>query len=185
MSDGTNAGRSAGPRRHLLRIDDIRLVIIVALVIALVCALVGGHLYGQYLNSRDLAGRDTAITQLVAQNQALKRQLDTKVAQATEVEAKLKQVQATLDTIMPTANTYNIEPNQSLVVADGHLTVGLVGSPANENVMLNINGKLQTLAAGQVIGVAPDSSTNCQVQVQSFDMFKALLVASCTGAKPQ
>jgi len=122
---------------------------------------------------------------LVAQNQDFKRQLDTKVAQATELNAKLKQVQATLDAIMPAANTYNIEPNQSLVVAEGHLSVGLVGAPGNENVTLNIDGKLQTLAAGQVVSVAPDSSTNCHVQVQSFDMFKAVLLASCTGAKPQ
>ena len=84
---------------------------------------------------------------------------------------------------MPSANTYNISPNQSLIVADGHLTIGLIGSPGNESVTLAINGKQQTVSAGQVITVAPDPSTNCQVQVQSFDMFKAVLTASCAAAK--
>ncbi len=101
------------------------------------------------------------------------------------MQAKLDGVQATLNAIMPAANTYNISPNQSLVVADGRLTVGLVGSPGNESVTLDINGKQQTASAGQVISVAPDAATDCQVQVQSFDMFKAVLTASCAPAKPQ
>jgi hypothetical protein len=37
--------------------------------------------------------------------------------------------------------------------------------------------------AGQIVEVAADSSTKCQVQVQSFDMFKAVLVASCAPAQ--
>jgi uncharacterized protein YlxW (UPF0749 family) len=154
-------------------------------VISIVCILVGGHLYGRFLSSRDLGGRDNAIQQLVAQNQKLKRQLDEKSAQVTQLQTKLDQVQATLKAIMPAADTYNVSPNQSLVVGNGHLTVGLVGSPGNEGVTLNINGKDQMVAAGQLISVNPDPSTACRVQVQSFDMFKAVLVASCSGAKPQ
>ncbi len=184
MSDRTSASRATAsrPRRRLT--NDNRLVIIAACVITVVCILVGGHLYGRYLSSLDLGGRDNAIGQLVAQNQGIKRQLDTMSARATELDVKLKQAQASLDTIMPTKNTYKIEPNQSLVVADGHLTVGLVGAPGNESVTLNIDGKQQSVGAGQIVTVAPDPSTNCQVQVQSFDMFKAVLVASCSGAKP-
>jgi len=59
----------------------------------------------------------------------------------------------------------------------------MVGAPGNENITLNINGRPQTLGAGQVIAVAPEPSTNCQVGLQSFDMFKAVLLASCTAAK--
>ncbi len=86
---------------------------------------------------------------------------------------------------MPTKNTYNIMPNQTLIVADGRVTVGLVGSPGNESVTLNINGKEQAMAAGQVMTVGSASSANCQVGVQSFDMFKAVLTASCADAKGQ
>jgi hypothetical protein len=41
------------------------------------------------------------------------------------------------------------------------------------------------VAAGDVIRVSPDPSTACQVQIQSFDMFKAVLVASCAATKSQ
>jgi hypothetical protein len=41
------------------------------------------------------------------------------------------------------------------------------------------------VAAGDIIQVSPDPSTACQVQIQSFDMFKAVLVATCAPAKSQ
>ena len=185
MSDRTNASRSAAPRRGQSLANDNRFVIGAACVIAFVCILVGGHLYGRYLSSLDMGGRDNTIAQLRIQDQSTKRALDAKSALATELQAKLDKAQAALDAIMPTANTYNISPNQSLEVGDGHLTVGLVGAPGNESVTLTINSKTQSVAAGQIVTVAPDASTNCQVQVQSFDMFTAKLVASCAAAKPQ
>jgi hypothetical protein len=181
VSDSTKAG---GPRRRRLS-GGSAFVIFAACAISILCILIGGHLYGRFLSSRDLGGRDNAIEQLVAQNQKLKRQLDEKSAQGTQLQTKLDQTQALLKAIMPAADTYNISPNQSLVVGNGRLTVGLVGSPGNEGVTLNINGKDQTVAAGQLISVNPDPSTACRVQVQSFDVFTAKLVASCTGAKPQ
>jgi hypothetical protein len=152
----------------------------VAGVVILLGILIGGYLYGKYLSARDLGGRDIVIEELRSENQKLKRQVDEKTAQLTTVQAKLAGVQAALQAIMPAADTYNIGPNQTLIVAGGRLTVGMVGSPANESVTLNINGKQQSLGAGQV---AADPSTNCKVAVQSFDMFKAVLVASCAGAK--
>ena len=62
---------------------------------------------------------------------------------------------------MPSKNTYQIVPNQSLIVADGHLTVGLVGSPTNQDVNININGKQQSVASGDVIEVAPSTRRRC------------------------
>ena len=101
------------------------------------------------------------------------------------MQAKLDKAQATLNAIMPSQNTFNIHPNQSLVVGDGRLTVGLVGSPSNESVTLDINGK--RAVGGRRPGRQRGAGLldQCQVQVQSFDMFKAVLFASCTGAKPQ
>ena len=94
--------------------------------------LVGGHLYGQFLANRDLGGRDNAIAALRTQSQKLKFTFDEKSALATELQAKLDSAQASLSAIMPAANTYNINPNQSLIVADGHLTVGLSVLPATK-----------------------------------------------------
>jgi hypothetical protein len=163
--------------------DDPRSVSIIACIVALIVILVGGHLYGRYLSSKDLGGRDAAIEQLVAQSQQQKRTIDQKSAQVTNLQAQLDQMQAQLESIMPTKGTYNLAPNQTLIVGDGRVSVGLVGSPANESIVLNVNGKSQTATAGQVITVGADPSANCQVAVQSFDMFKAVINASCAGAK--
>jgi len=184
VSDSTKAAGSNGPRRRRLAGNSI-FVIVAACVISILCILIGGHLYGRFLSGRDLGGRDNAIGQLSAENQKMKRQLDEKSLQVTQLQVKLDQVQASLNAIMPSADTYNINPNQSLIVGNGRLTVGLVGAPGNESVTLSINGKEQQVGAGQTVTVAPDSSTNCQVEVQSFDMFKAVLVASCSGGKAQ
>ena len=175
--------RMQNPRRSLF--DDSRFVSVVACIVAIVVILVGGHLYGRYLAAKDLGGRDHVIEELRAESQQQKRNIDNKSAQLTQMQTKLDSTKAQLESIMPTKNTYNIMPNQTLLVADGRMSVGLVGSPGNESVLLNVNGKQQAAAAGQVITVGSDPSANCQVAVQSFDMFKAVLTASCAGAKGQ
>jgi hypothetical protein len=70
-------------------------------------------------------------------------------------------------------------------VANGRLTIGLVGPPTNESINVNVNGKHQSAATGDVVNIALEPPTTCQVRVQSFDMFKAIFAASCAGAKPQ
>ncbi|MBO0716225.1 MAG: hypothetical protein J2P55_02670 [Rhizobiales bacterium] len=147
--------------------------------------LIGGHLYGRYLSSMDLAEREAQIEQLRAESQKQKRDIDSKSQQLTTLTDKLNKTQAALDAIMPSANTYNVNPNQTLVLGDGHLVVGLVGPPANDSVLLNINGKSQPMAAGQTLSIAPDPATKCQINLQSFDVFRAVVVATCATAKAQ
>jgi len=156
---------------------------ITAGVIMFLGIAVGGHLYGRYLAALDSAGRENAIEQLRAESQKQKRDIDSKSAQLSALEAKLQGIQAALNSIMPSANTYIINPNQTLIVGDGHLTVGLVGAPGNDSILLNVNGKLQSISAGQTIGIAADQTMQCQLSVQSFDVFKATLVATCSGVK--
>lgn len=170
--------------RRWLRAEN-RYVVVVAIVIVLVGVIAGGHLYGRFLSARDLGGRDNVIEQLRAENQKLKRSGDEKSAKLTEMQVKLNGVQSALEAIMPIADTYNLNPNQTLIVADGHLMIGMIGSPANEGIMLDVNGKQQTVTAGQVISVAPDGSTQCRLAVQSFDMFKAVIHAKCDGSAKQ
>jgi hypothetical protein len=187
VTDRTDQGRSVrdNARRPLFATGQSRFLTVVICLVVILVITVGGHLYGRYLASRDLGGRDAAIVQLTSEGEKLKRQMTEKDVQISTLQAKLKNVQATLDAIMPAENTYNVTPNQSVIIGDGRLTIGLVGSPGNEGVTLNINGKQQTVAAGQVVTVAADASTNCQLAVQSFDMFRAIVNASCAGAKPQ
>jgi H+/gluconate symporter-like permease len=183
VADRNQSGPAPVPRDGLF--DDPRAVSAIACIVALIVILVGGHLYGRYLAAKDLGGRDNAIEQLQAESQQQKRNIDQKSLQLTDLQVRLDKTKAQLEAILPAKNTYNIMPNQTLIVADGRVTVGLIGSPANESIMLNVNGKQQVATVGQVIATGSDPSANCQVAVQSFDMFKAVLTASCAGAKGQ
>jgi cell division protein FtsB len=185
VTDSTQPADQRAKARASLFPAENRFLTALAGITTVVGILVGGYLYGQFLAARDLGGRDTVIEQLRTENQTLKRTIDEKQAQFTTLQGQHDAARAALQMIMPTANTYNIAPNQTLIVADGHLTVGMVGSPANEGVTLSIAGKQQMVTAGQVVTVAPDASTHCQVSLQSFDMFKATINASCPGAKAQ
>jgi cell division protein FtsB len=164
--------------------NNWRLWLAIYVVLMIVLAL-GTFVFARNLAHGDLIAARELIEQLQTESQKLKRANADQGAQLNTLQGKFASAQAALEAIMPTQNTYDLSPNQSLIVGNGHLTLGLVGSPANDSVTLNINGKQQTAAAGQVIAVSPDPSTNCQVSVQSFDMFKALVTASCATPKRQ
>jgi hypothetical protein len=184
--DRTQSNRPI-PRRSRWRLfaPEYRPTAIVAFIIIVIGILIGGHLYGRYLTSIDSAEREAQLEQLRAESQKQKRDIDGKSQQLTNLQAQLAKTQAALNAIMPSANTYIINPNQTLILGDGHLVVGMVGPPGNDSVLLNINGKAQTLAVGQTVSLAPDPATKCQLNLQSFDVFKAVLVASCDAAKAQ
>jgi hypothetical protein len=154
-------------------------------VVLVLFIMVSGYFWGRQFNARDIAQRDAAILQLQSDSQRLSADIADQNATLTALRTELTSTKATLDAIMPSLNVYDIIPNQSLIVADGRLTIGMIGSPGNEGIDLNVNGKQQRVAAGDVVRVSPDASTACQVQLQSFDMFKAVLVATCGPAKSQ
>lgn len=184
MFDRTQSGAGPRPPRWRAFQDDHRALSILILFVGVIAIIIGGHLYGRYLSSIDLAEREAQIEQLRSESQKQKRDIDGKSQQITLLQTKLTKTQAALDAILPSANTYNINPNQTLIL-ENQVTIGMVGPPGNEGVLLNINGKPQSLAAGQTITVAPDPATKCQISVQSFDVFRAVLVASCAAAKAQ
>ncbi len=184
MSKGPSLGSSIRSLYEALT-PGRRLELIIVAVLLVTGVGIGGHIYGRQLARGDTQERDAAIIELRADVQKLDTQINDQNGKLAALQTKLTSVQATLDAIMPSENTYIIQPNQSLIVGDGHLTIGLVGPPTNDGIDININGKQQSAAAGDVIRVTPDSSTNCRLQIQSFDMFKAIVTASCTLAMPQ
>jgi hypothetical protein len=154
-------------------------------VFLVVAVAVVGRIYGQHLAYQDMLARDSAIEQLERERQKLEIDKTDVNQQISSLESKLSRVQSALDTIIPSQDTYNIGPNQSLVVGGGHLTMGLVGTPTADGINLNLNGKQQQATVGDVIHLTADSSTTCTIKVQSFDMFKANITASCGLAKTQ
>jgi alpha-tubulin suppressor-like RCC1 family protein len=120
----------------------------------------------------ELAKKNGQLAQLTSDQ---KKQID-------KLEAQLKTDEVRLDSVMGPVNTFDIKPNETTVVAGGRLTVGLVGSPSTDKININVNGKQQLAAAGDVINVA--LSTNCRVAVTSFEMFKAVITTTCADAHP-
>ncbi len=123
--------------------------------------------------------------QLQSEIERLKRQIVLQDSNLIAAQAKIKNIQAALDELVPSKDTYVISPNQSMLVAGGRMSIGLIGPPTNANVIMNINGKQQIASTGDIVNVALDPSTNCHVRVESFDMFKAIVTASCEAARPQ
>ena len=140
---------------------------------------IGAYVIGLNVGYLDIAGARQLIQQLRSDNQKLKSEISDLNATQVALQNKLSTFEAALDEIIPSKNTYNIKPNESMIVASGRLTIGLVGPPTNDSVNINVNGKQQSAASGDVIKVTLDPSTTCQVRVQSFDMFRAVLNASC------
>jgi hypothetical protein len=155
------------------------------LTFAFIIGAVGGYVLGFEVAHRDLQDAKQLIQQLQTESQKFKKELLNQTASQINMKSDLTRVQAALHKIMPAADVYNIYPNQALNVADGRLTVGLVGSPTNDSININISGKQYSAVSGDVINIAPDPSTACRVAIQSFDMFKAVVVAACAPAKPQ
>jgi hypothetical protein len=160
-----------------------RLIAIGALCILAIS--IASHIYGRHLASRDILERDTNIQRLQSENQKLEAQIAEQDAKSTALQIKLKSAQDALDALMPAEHAYSFGPNQSMIVEGGRLTVGLIGPPGIEALNINVNDKQYIATAGGVITIALDASTSCRVVVQSFDMFKAMLTASCTEAKPR
>ena len=110
-----------------------------------------------------------------------------------ELENQLKSVQTQLDAVTDPTRIVDIDANHSKYVAGGTLIVGLIGTPRQENVQLNITGtgkgsvggRQLTAAAGDIIDFAPDASTACRIKVLSFDILRASVRvnASCAAAK--
>ena len=156
----------------------------ITVTLALVAAVaIFGRLYGQHLAYNAMQDRDTAIRQLEVERQQLELEKSGQLAHMTTMHTDVQRLQAKLDAVIPSENMYNIDPNQSLVLADGHLTVGLIGAPRDDGIDININGKRYPAVVGDVIHITPDPSTACNVKIQSFDMFKAQFTASCAANK--
>jgi hypothetical protein len=178
------AGKKPVSAQHLtIRLRRLELAILMALIV--LAAGVLGHMYGQHVAFEDMQGLQRHIDQLEIEAQARESVMRSTNDRMALLQANIVKLQAELDAMMPSANTYSINPDQSVIVAEGRLIVGLVGAPTNDSINISINGKQQTATVGDVIKVAPDPRTTCQVKVLSFDMFAAQINASCSPLKPQ
>jgi hypothetical protein len=139
--------------------------------------VVAGIIIGQSWASHDMTQARETIQALQADNSKLQAKVVEQTGALSARQADIDKLNAKLHAIQPAADTYTLDPNQSLRLAGGRLLVALVGAPANAGITINVNGKQHFAAAGDLIKDPKDPP--CQVQVQSFDMFQALITASC------
>jgi len=177
---GHHPGQLRHRRRRLWSGARGRLLLIVLTVML----IVGAYAIGLNMDRSNLAASRQLVGQLQAESQKLKKTNAEQSARIVTLQSQLDNAQAQLNAIKPAQDTYDIKPNQSLVVANGRLTIGLIGSPDNDSININVNGTQHRATTGDVITVKPDTATNCRIAVESFDMFRALIVASCAAAKP-
>jgi hypothetical protein len=148
-------------------------------IVVILAVIVGAYVIGLEMARRDLADAKQLVQQLQTESQKLKDQIVEQNTKIIELQGTVGQLKTKLNELMPTKDTYQIVANQSLIVANGRLTVGLIGTPTNQGITVNINGKQQMAVSGDVIEVALNPTTTCHVRVQAFDMFTALVTATC------
>ena len=179
----TETTQATGPSSFGARLRGwfrIKLISIVFVVIGMIIGFFLGWSWSVHVVESAMA----RAMQFKSDNDRLQDELSKKTAEYSALEARYARMQSAMESMVPSPNTYSINPNQSVTVADGRLTIGLVGLPTYENVMVNINGKQQAMAVGDTAAVTVGSS-RCEVWVQSFDMFKATFIAKCEPEKPQ
>jgi hypothetical protein len=160
-----------------------RLLVVLASVLLLVASSAAGYFFGRDLAKRPLEDAHQLIHQLQPQVQKLKKQIDEQSTTLISVQTKLKRVETELSRLKPAKNTYVINSNQSLIIDDGKLTVGVVGPPNINGVTLNINGKQHHAVTGDLFAIMPDPATKCSIKVQSLDMFQVSINAVCAKAQ--
>jgi hypothetical protein len=142
---------------------------------------IGGYAIGLNMARQEISAAKQVVQQLQTEGQKLKKQAADLTADNALLQAKVASIQVEMEAMKPTQDAYEIKPNESIVVAHGQLTIGLIGTPADDSINININGARRAAVPGDVIGVAPDPKTNCQVTVQSFDMFHVRFLATCVS----
>ena len=126
-------------------------------------------------------GARNIINKLTADKDRLTAEKIALEKQTFELREQLDKVNKKLEAIIPSPNMYKIKPNESHTVPIGRLTVGLVGTPGNQSVELNINDKKYRAQAGDINDIA----MACRVEVVSFNVIEAnvMVNASCTETK--
>ncbi|HEY7231080.1 MAG TPA: hypothetical protein VH558_11975 [Pseudolabrys sp.] len=170
----TKPAASKSRAHRLFRTKEGRYLLVTAVMGGII-----GYLLGLNTAYVEMASVKLLLQQSRAENQKMKSEMAGENVKVAAMESSITKLQTTLEELVPAENTYNIKTNQSLIIGNGALTVGLVGAPGNDSVTLNINGKRQALGTGDVLNVPVDDATNCQVRLQSFDMFKAVVTATC------
>jgi cell division protein FtsB len=156
---------------------------LVLLVLLLFLGAFVGFTYRGHVDDADITDSNQQVLKYRSENGKLKAQIFDLNSKLEQARAQIDSLRDKMQSMSPSESSYVVGVNKSMVVAGGDLTIGLIGSPTSENLRINVNGKEHLATAGDVIQVDPNPSTKCKVTIQSFDMFKAVVTATCEGTK--
>ena len=136
------------------------------LVLMLALGFVGGYSLGRHWDYQDVAKwRDDDI-KLGHENSQLTMMIKDQKAAIDKLTAQLKTAQDDLEQGFQPTRQIKLDPNQAMRLSIGAFSVGLANALGNTSVNLNINGKQQEIAPGDVVNL----TFNCQVELQSFSV---------------
>ena len=168
------SGHRRHRRKHLSVAGSRTLLLLIILAVG-----IAGFAIGLNMARRDIAAGKQLIQQLQTESQNLETASRRSDHQQRRYWNPNLQAQTDMHSMKPAKNTYILKPNHSIVVGNGHLILGLIGSPENDSININVNGERHSAVPGDIISVAPDPSTACRMVVQLFDMFGARVTATC------
>jgi hypothetical protein len=156
--------------------------LVLGAVIVLAFAI-GGYKVGRDSARSEIEAATKAKDGVIVESLRLKAQQTELTGKMAVLQRELAAAKAARDAVMPPEGTFEIARNQSKVVADGRLTIGLIGAGTIDRATINLNGKQQMVSAGDVVDVALDPPKSCQVRIWSLDMLKMLVSATCAESK--
>lgn len=124
---------------------------------------------GRYSAAQQLEEYKIKNVQLANDNGKLNSDNKAQTLRINELQDQVKDIKSKLDEVISPARNLEIKANESRPVSIALMEIGMVGTPTNESVNINVNGKRQVAAAGDVIG----ADFACRIQVVSIDLLKS------------
>jgi hypothetical protein len=180
----TDRSAATSPQPSYLKTTQRRWLPITGRTVLILAVVIGSYTLGRHWRAQDIADYNSKIMTLQKDNDSLTKTSSDQRRQIDSLTSQLKSAQVQLDEIFRPTRKLEIKANESKRISVDQLIIGLIGTPRNENVDMNVNGRKYTAAAGNVTNV--QLSTNCRIEVMSFDVLtsSAVINTTCTTVKP-
>jgi hypothetical protein len=180
----TDRSTETGFQPSRFRVTQRHWTVVAGRIIVIVVLVIGSYSLGRHWRSREITDYSNKNMALQKDNQRLTKTNSEQAQQIKILRAQLEHVSTQLNEIFLPTRKLEIKANESKRLSAEQLIIGLIGTPGNESIDLNVNGKKYSVSAGSVTTL--QLSTNCRIEIQSIDVLgsSAVVNTTCTAAKP-
>lgn len=150
-------------------------------VVLLVAIAWGFYTLGRNWGGEEIAAINLKVREIELQRDNFKKTSDLQKAEIEDLRLKLKKSETDLGEFFHPSRAIELTTGESKFISVDQLTIALNGTPRNDGVDLNINGKQQTKVAGDSIAI----STTCRLVITKIDILKPAVVINSTCAPAQ